>query len=135
MLRVFNDTARCVRVGGLLSRRPEAAGRPLDANQRRGWRVGQSRPSCSLLCCALLCRYVDQGGGKRKGAFAIYMEPWHSDVFEFLELRKNTGRWRRGRGLAEQAGAVGVFVQALKPLNPAILRNAPRRRQGGGPRP
>ncbi len=36
-------------------------------------------------------RYVDQGGGKRKGAFAIYLEPWHADVFEFLELKKNTG--------------------------------------------
>ncbi len=36
-------------------------------------------------------RYVDQGGGKRKGSFAIYMEPWHADVFEFLDLRKNTG--------------------------------------------
>jgi ribonucleoside-diphosphate reductase alpha chain len=37
-------------------------------------------------------RYVDQGGGKRKGAFAIYLEPWHADVFEFLELRKNNGK-------------------------------------------
>mmetsp|Transcript_14694 Transcript_14694/g.36612 ORF Transcript_14694/g.36612 Transcript_14694/m.36612 type:complete len:851 (-) Transcript_14694:687-3239(-) len=37
-------------------------------------------------------RYVDQGGGKRKGAFAIYMEPWHADVFEFLDLRKNHGK-------------------------------------------
>lgn len=36
-------------------------------------------------------RYVDQGGGKRKGAFAIYLEPWHSDIFEVLELKKNTG--------------------------------------------
>lgn len=36
-------------------------------------------------------RYVDQGGGKRKGSFAIYMEPWHADVFDFLDLRKNTG--------------------------------------------
>ncbi|RXP54296.1 ribonucleoside-diphosphate reductase subunit alpha [Lutibacter sp. HS1-25] len=36
-------------------------------------------------------RYVDQGGGKRKGSFAIYMEPWHADVFNFLDLRKNTG--------------------------------------------
>ena len=33
-------------------------------------------------------RYVDQGGGKRKGAFAIYLEPWHADMFEFLDLRK-----------------------------------------------
>ncbi|MFD0761465.1 ribonucleoside-diphosphate reductase subunit alpha [Lutibacter aestuarii] len=37
-------------------------------------------------------RYVDQGGGKRKGSFAIYMEPWHADVFDFLDLRKNTGK-------------------------------------------
>lgn len=37
-------------------------------------------------------RYVDQGGGKRKGAFAIYLEPWHADVFAFLDLRKNTGK-------------------------------------------
>jgi ribonucleoside-diphosphate reductase alpha chain len=37
-------------------------------------------------------RYVDQGGGKRKGAFAIYLEPWHADIFEFLELKKNHGK-------------------------------------------
>lgn len=37
-------------------------------------------------------RYVDQGGNKRPGAFAIYLEPWHSDVFDFLDLRKNTGK-------------------------------------------
>lgn len=36
-------------------------------------------------------RYVDQGGGKRNGSFAIYLEPWHADVQEFLELKKNTG--------------------------------------------
>ena len=36
-------------------------------------------------------RYVDQGGGKRKGAFAIYLEPWHADIFEFLDLKKNHG--------------------------------------------
>nr|XP_027198103.1 ribonucleoside-diphosphate reductase large subunit-like [Dermatophagoides pteronyssinus] len=36
-------------------------------------------------------RYVDQGGGKRPGAFAIYLEPWHSDIFAFLDLKKNTG--------------------------------------------
>jgi len=37
-------------------------------------------------------RYVDQGGGKRKGAFSIYLEPWHADIFEFLDLRKNHGK-------------------------------------------
>ena len=36
-------------------------------------------------------RYVDQGGGKRPGAFAVYIEPWHADIFEFLDLKKNTG--------------------------------------------
>uniref|UniRef100_A0A665WJ66 Ribonucleoside-diphosphate reductase n=1 Tax=Echeneis naucrates TaxID=173247 RepID=A0A665WJ66_ECHNA len=37
-------------------------------------------------------RYVDQGGNKRPGAFAVYLEPWHFDVFDFLELKKNTGK-------------------------------------------
>lgn len=37
-------------------------------------------------------RYVDQGGGKRKGSFAIYLEPWHADVFDFLQLKKNHGK-------------------------------------------
>jgi len=37
-------------------------------------------------------RYVDQGGGKRKGSFAVYIEPWHADIFDFLDLRKNTGK-------------------------------------------
>ena len=37
-------------------------------------------------------RYVDQGGGKRKGSFAIYIEPWHADIFDFLDLKKNTGK-------------------------------------------
>lgn len=36
-------------------------------------------------------RYVDQGGNKRPGAFAMYLEPWHADIFEFLDLKKNTG--------------------------------------------
>ena len=37
-------------------------------------------------------RYVDQGGNKRPGAFAIYLEPWHADIFEFIDLRKNHGK-------------------------------------------
>jgi ribonucleoside-diphosphate reductase alpha subunit len=40
----------------------------------------------------MTARYVDQGGGKRKGSFAIYLEPWHADIFDFLELRKNHGK-------------------------------------------
>jgi len=37
-------------------------------------------------------RYVDQGGGKRKGSIAVYLEPWHGDIFDFLDLRKNQGK-------------------------------------------
>ena len=40
----------------------------------------------------MTARYVDQGGGKRKGSFAIYMEPWHDDIFDFLDLKKNHGK-------------------------------------------
>jgi len=38
-------------------------------------------------------RYVDQGGGKRKGSFAIYVEPWHADIFDFLRIKKES--WKR----------------------------------------
>ena len=44
-----------------------------------------------LRCFDATARYVDQGGGKRKGAFAAYLEPWHADVFTFLDMRKNHG--------------------------------------------
>lgn len=37
-------------------------------------------------------KYVDQGGGKRRGSIAIYLEPWHPDVFEFLQLKRNNGK-------------------------------------------
>jgi ribonucleoside-diphosphate reductase alpha chain len=52
-------------------------------------------------------RYVDQGGGKRKGSFAIYLEPWHADVFDFLDLRKNTG--------AEEKRARDLFLALWMP--------------------
>ncbi len=52
-------------------------------------------------------RYVDQGGGKRKGAFAIYLEPWHADVFDFLDLRKNHGK--------EEARARDLFYALWMP--------------------
>jgi len=40
----------------------------------------------------MTARYVDQGGGRRKGSFAIYLEPWHADIYDFLELKKNHGK-------------------------------------------
>ena len=42
-----------------------------------------------------MARYVDQGGGKRKGAWALYLEPWHADIFDFLELPKKHGTFTR----------------------------------------
>ncbi len=60
-------------------------------------------------------RYVDQGGGKRKGAFAIYLEPWHADVFEFLELKKNHGKEEmRARDLFYALWIPDLFMKRVK---------------------
>lgn len=60
-------------------------------------------------------RYVDQGGGKRKGAFAIYLEPWHADVFEFLDLRKNHGKEElRARDLFYALWMNDLFMQRVE---------------------
>ncbi len=60
-------------------------------------------------------RYVDQGGGKRKGAFAIYLEPWHADVFEFLELRKNHGKEEmRARDLFYALWICDLFMKRVE---------------------
>ena len=60
-------------------------------------------------------RYVDQGGGKRKGAFAIYLEPWHADVFDFLELKKNHGKEEsRARDLFYALWIPDLFMQRVK---------------------
>jgi ribonucleoside-diphosphate reductase alpha chain len=60
-------------------------------------------------------RYVDQGGGKRKGAFAIYLEPWHADVFEFLDLRKNHGKEEmRARDLFYALWICDLFMKRVE---------------------
>lgn len=60
-------------------------------------------------------RYVDQGGGKRKGAFAVYLEPWHADVFEFLELRKNHGKEElRARDLFYALWIPDLFMERVE---------------------
>lgn len=60
-------------------------------------------------------RYVDQGGGKRKGAFAIYLEPWHADVFEFLDLKKNHGKEEmRARDLFYAMWIPDLFMQRVQ---------------------
>jgi ribonucleoside-diphosphate reductase alpha chain len=60
-------------------------------------------------------RYVDQGGGKRKGAFAIYLEPWHADIMEFLELKKNHGKEElRARDLFYALWIPDLFMERVK---------------------
>lgn len=60
-------------------------------------------------------RYVDQGGGKRKGSFAIYMEPWHADVFDFLDLKKNHGKEeQRARDLFYAMWIPDLFMERVQ---------------------
>merc|ERR1719311_689548 len=60
-------------------------------------------------------RYVDQGGGKRKGSFAMYLEPWHADVFDFLELKKNHGKEeQRARDLFYALWIPDLFMTRVK---------------------
>lgn len=60
-------------------------------------------------------RYVDQGGGKRKGSFAIYLEPWHSDIYEFLDLRKNNGKEEmRARDLFTAMWTPDLFMKRVE---------------------
>lgn len=60
-------------------------------------------------------RYVDQGGNKRPGAFAIYLEPWHGDIFEFLDLKKNTGKEEvRARDMFYALWIPDLFMQRVE---------------------
>lgn len=60
-------------------------------------------------------RYVDQGGGKRKGAFAIYLEPWHADIMDFLDLRKNHGKEeQRARDLFYGLWVPDLFMKRVE---------------------
>lgn len=60
-------------------------------------------------------RYVDQGGGRRKGSFAIYMEPWHADIFDFLDLKKNHGKEeQRARDLFYAMWVNDLFMERVE---------------------
>ncbi|OVA12955.1 Ribonucleotide reductase large subunit [Macleaya cordata] len=62
-----------------------------------------------------IARLVDQGGGKRKGAFAVYLEPWHSDIFEFLDLKKNHGmEEHRARDLFYALWVPDLFMRRVE---------------------
>src|SRR6478609_6060063 len=63
----------------------------------------------------MTARYVDQGGGKRKGSFAIYLEPWHADVFDFLALKKNHGKEEmRARDLFFAVWIPDLFMKRIE---------------------
>jgi ribonucleoside-diphosphate reductase alpha subunit len=63
----------------------------------------------------MTARYVDQGGGKRKGSFAVYLEPWHADIFEFLDLKKNHGKEEmRARDLFYALWIPDLFMQRVE---------------------
>jgi len=63
----------------------------------------------------MTARYVDQGGGKRKGSFAMYLEPWHADIFDFLELKKNHGKEEmRARDLFYALWIPDLFMQRVE---------------------
>ena len=67
-------------------------------------------------------RYVDQGGGKRKGSFAMYLEPWHADIFEFLDLKKNTGKEEmRARDLFYAMWIPDLFMKRVEEDGPWTL--------------
>jgi len=60
-------------------------------------------------------RYVDQGGGKRKGAFAVYLEPWHADIYDFLDLKKNHGKEEmRARDLFYALWISDLFMERVE---------------------
>jgi ribonucleoside-diphosphate reductase alpha subunit len=63
----------------------------------------------------MTARYVDQGGGKRKGSFAVYLEPWHADIFDFLDLKKNHGKEEmRARDLFYAMWIPDLFMQRVE---------------------
>ncbi|MBC7864608.1 MAG: ribonucleoside-diphosphate reductase subunit alpha, partial [Bacteroidia bacterium] len=60
-------------------------------------------------------RYVDQGGGKRKGSIAVYLEPWHADIYQFLDIRKNNGKEEmRARDLFTALWIPDLFMRRVE---------------------
>lgn len=89
---IFETNARCA----LISKSAGGIGFSVSNVRAAGSRIHSTGGTSAGLLPMLRCfeataRYVDQGGGKRKGAFAAYLEPWHADVFVFLDMKKNHG--------------------------------------------
>ena len=95
MLRVFNDTARYVDQGG---------------GKRKVWLLSKCRNTSLFNICMYRCHMYGH-----QGAFAIYMEPWHADIFEFLDLRKNHGKEEaRARDLFYGLWVPDLFMQRVE---------------------
>ncbi|XP_043501652.1 ribonucleoside-diphosphate reductase large subunit [Polistes fuscatus] len=89
---IYETLKRCA----LISKWAGGVGLSIHCVRAKGTPISGNRGEASGLIPMLrvfndMSRYVDQGGNKRPGAFAIYIEPWHADIFEFLDLKKNTG--------------------------------------------
>ncbi|XP_053959497.1 ribonucleoside-diphosphate reductase large subunit [Anastrepha ludens] len=90
---IFNSAHQCA----LISKSAGGIGLNVHCIRAKGTGIAGTNGTSNGLVPMLrvfnnIARYVDQGGGKRPGAFAIYLEPWHADIFEFLDLKKNTGK-------------------------------------------
>lgn len=90
---IYDTLKRCA----LISKSAGGIGLSVHCIRAKGTRIAGTNGESNGLVPMLrvynnTARYVDQGGNKRPGAFAIYVEPWHADIFEFLDLRKNTGK-------------------------------------------
>mmetsp|Transcript_53217 Transcript_53217/g.156758 ORF Transcript_53217/g.156758 Transcript_53217/m.156758 type:complete len:806 (-) Transcript_53217:243-2660(-) len=113
---IFDTLKRCA----LISKSAGGIGVAVSNVRAKGSYIrGTNGTSNGLLPCLRnfneTARYVDQGGGKRKGSFAMYLEPWHADVFDFLELKKNHGKEeQRARDLFYALWICDLFMKRVK---------------------
>ena len=113
---IFDTLKRCA----LISKSAGGIGVAVSNVRAKGSYIrGTNGTSNGLLPCLRnfneTARYVDQGGGKRKGSIAIYLEPWHADVFDFLELKKNHGKEeQRARDLFYGLWVPDLFMRRVK---------------------
>ena len=113
---IFQTLRECA----LISKAAGGIGVSADRIRAAGSRINGSGGTSNGLVPMLrvfnnVARYVDQGGGKRKGAFAVYLQPWHADILEFLELRKNHGiEEARARDLFYGLWIPDIFMRRVR---------------------
>ncbi|XP_034935083.1 ribonucleoside-diphosphate reductase large subunit-like [Chelonus insularis] len=113
---IYDTMKRCA----LISKTAGGIGLSVHCIRASGTRIKSTHGVASGLVPMLrvfnnTARYVDQGGNKRPGAFAVYLEPWHADIFEFLDLKKNTGKdEHRARDLFYALWIPDLFMKRAK---------------------